>query len=476
MLLRKELLAAGMICIAAIASGENGGPAPADGEVQRWVAQLNDDDYAVREEAARRLTEAGAAAVDGLVEGLTSDQAEVAWRCGAALEQIGLDADDATVDRIVQQIDAVCARRGREGLKSLAKDLHARQKQFRRDRAIAVLQKNGAQIADMGIDGDVAGGFGGGFMPAIGPIIVIDEPIMEMEAMAFPVPVEAVEPELPPVAVFDLFAEIGRVIGRAVVPEGPPPADAPSADVPKEADTDLGKAVEEAAAEAARDAEAAAKEATERAAEAAEEAAGAAKEAAIAADIALPAVAVAEVAIAVDGVETGAAGSWAQLRLDANWSGGDEALSVLKDLPEVTFIELTQTKLTDKALEHLAKLPRLQQLSLHRASFSRDALLEFHRTRPSVVVYAQGEAMMGIHGDVGSSPLVLSTVQEGSGAAQAGLQPGDIIHQIDGVKIRDFSDLTICVSARKSGDKIKVEFERGGEKKTVAVTLSPRTM
>lgn len=169
-------------------------------------------------------------------------------------------------------------------------------------------------------------------------------------------------------------------------------------------------------------------------------------------------------------------GGWAQLSLNQNWKGGDDGLAILTDLPELAQIDLRQTPLTDKALAHLAKLPKLKQLNLFQSGFSRDALLKFHRQRPSVVIYARGEAMMGVNADFSSSPLVLSSIYGGSGAEEAGLQAGDVIHQIDGAKIRDFSDLTICVTAKQPGEKIEVEYERQGKKQTAQVMLKPRTI
>ena len=68
---------------------------------------------------------------------------------------------DATVEKIVTELDAACAKTGREGLKSLAKDLHARQQQFRRERAITQIRKHGGQLAGTGIEGEVEAEFGG---------------------------------------------------------------------------------------------------------------------------------------------------------------------------------------------------------------------------------------------------------------------------------------------------------------------------
>jgi hypothetical protein len=164
----------------------------------------------------------------------------------------------------VKHLDAACAKTGRPGLKSLATELYARQKQFRRERAVAQIRKHGGQVAGSAIDGGGAAGFEGGFLPFAGPAIIFDGPIVEMEAAAIPVPAAEVEPELPRGEVFDLFAEIGRAIGRAIAPGGlePPAVAEPKLDEPKaeaavkeaaEAATDLAKAVEEAT-KAAKDA------------------------------------------------------------------------------------------------------------------------------------------------------------------------------------------------------------------------------
>lgn len=490
-----------LLMAAKVGSGqEPGEAAPSNDNPQSWVAQLNDDDYTVREQAAAKLTKAGTDSIQALIDGIASDQAEVAWRCGAALEQIGLEGDEKTIDLIVKHLDAAQAKSGRQGLKSLARDLYARQKQFRRDRAVAQIRKHGGQISGSGIDG----GVDAMMMPApfIGPAVIFDGPVMALEAAPVPEPVVLeMAPELPRAEAFDLFAEIGRAIGRAVGP-GDPPLAIDEADV-KPADAKAEAEVEKAVDEAKRATDAAVKE-LEKAAEEATQAAEGVKagaeavkeepkaatdeapqdEPAPAVDEALSLEAggavLADVGFAGVVVDVGGGmaveSSWAQLTIDQNWRGGDDGLAVLQDLPELAAVELRQSKLTDKALVHMAKLPSLRQLNLYQSGLSRDALLKFHRQRPGVLIYARGNAMMGVNADFGSSPLVLSSIFDGSGAAEAGLQVGDVICQIDGITIRDFSDLTICVSTKKPGDKIDVQYERGGKKRSVQIALKERTI
>ena len=62
-------------------------------------------------------------------------------------------------------------------------------------------------------------------------------------------------------------------------------------------------------------------------------------------------------------------------------------------------------------------------------------------------------------------------VNEGSAAAQAGLQRGDIITGFDDTPIRSFSDLVGQVTARQPGDEVTLEVVRDREPLELQVTL-----
>lgn len=61
--------------------------------------------------------------------------------------------------------------------------------------------------------------------------------------------------------------------------------------------------------------------------------------------------------------------------------------------------------------------------------------------------------------------------QEISPAKQAGIEAGDVITSINGVKVRSVSELQDQVNRYRPGDKIKVEVMRGSSTKTFDVTL-----
>ena len=65
-------------------------------------------------------------------------------------------------------------------------------------------------------------------------------------------------------------------------------------------------------------------------------------------------------------------------------------------------------------------------------------------------------------------------IEEDSGAEEAGLQRGDVIHRIDEVPIRKFSDLIGYIATKRPGDKVQVLVEREGTQLEVAVEIRQR--
>ncbi len=74
----------------------------------------------------------------------------------------------------------------------------------------------------------------------------------------------------------------------------------------------------------------------------------------------------------------------------------------------------------------------------------------------------------GIDADAG--PLVLA-VEPGSGAAEAGLQAGDIITSLDGERVGSMSELAATVRELTPGDTVEVRGIRDGEDFTIQVQL-----
>jgi putative serine protease PepD len=68
----------------------------------------------------------------------------------------------------------------------------------------------------------------------------------------------------------------------------------------------------------------------------------------------------------------------------------------------------------------------------------------------------------------------VQAVTPGSGADQAGVQPGDVIIGVDGQDISSNQDVGEVIRKKSPGDRVELRIERGGEEMTVTATLGSR--
>ena len=70
--------------------------------------------------------------------------------------------------------------------------------------------------------------------------------------------------------------------------------------------------------------------------------------------------------------------------------------------------------------------------------------------------------------------VTIRTVEEGGGAAQAGLEAGDVITAIDGNAIVDYESVVGQINGKQPGTKVTVTIRRNGQEQQVEVTLQAR--
>lgn len=88
----------------------------------------------------------------------------------------------------------------------------------------------------------------------------------------------------------------------------------------------------------------------------------------------------------------------------------------------------------------------------------------------SIAVFAMLAMVLG-EVDDSRVPARIGTVSADSAAAEAGLQPHDIVRSVDGAAITHFSDLQKIIVA-SAGHPLHLQVERGGQ--TVQLTATPR--
>jgi serine protease Do len=72
----------------------------------------------------------------------------------------------------------------------------------------------------------------------------------------------------------------------------------------------------------------------------------------------------------------------------------------------------------------------------------------------------------------GRGPAIVGGIVAGSPAEKIGLQPGDVIEQINGEKVTDSKFVVRTIGKHKVGDRLKLEIRRGGQPVAVALNLA----
>ena len=104
---------------------------------------------------------------------------------------------------------------------------------------------------------------------------------------------------------------------------------------------------------------------------------------------------------------------------------------------------------------------------------TRRALCGIISAKPREIPLSGGAAL-GVVLKAESKQLEIESVNDNSGAKEAGLQAGDLILSIDGKPVKKIKDLADLLKDRKAGSVVKVAFRRGKEEKTAEVRLAAK--
>jgi pimeloyl-ACP methyl ester carboxylesterase len=75
-----------------------------------------------------------------------------------------------------------------------------------------------------------------------------------------------------------------------------------------------------------------------------------------------------------------------------------------------------------------------------------------------------------------TNPPTVKSVVPGSAAEAAGIQPSDILRQLDGQPVPSAAEFAKKISAHLAGDSVTIDLLRGAEKISKSVTLKPRPL
>jgi Do/DeqQ family serine protease len=101
-------------------------------------------------------------------------------------------------------------------------------------------------------------------------------------------------------------------------------------------------------------------------------------------------------------------------------------------------------------------------------------IMEYGNVQNGILGISGGALNSGIAEKIGvndTEGVYVDSVVEDSGAEKAGIIKGDIIKEIDNIKVSKFSDLTGHLSAKRPNDVVSLTISRDGSIKTISVTL-----
>ncbi|KJD35605.1 serine protease [Tamlana sedimentorum] len=102
-------------------------------------------------------------------------------------------------------------------------------------------------------------------------------------------------------------------------------------------------------------------------------------------------------------------------------------------------------------------------------------LMEYGNVQNGILGISGGALNSKFADDLGindTEGIYVASVVEDSGAEKAGIEEGDIIKEIDNIKVSKFADLTGHIGAKRAGDNVSLKIFRDGNIKTIPVTLT----
>ncbi|MGV3486463.1 MAG: PDZ domain-containing protein [Planctomycetaceae bacterium] len=148
-----------------------------------------------------------------------------------------------------------------------------------------------------------------------------------------------------------------------------------------------------------------------------------------------------------------------------------DVFSPLAELSRIDELEFRYIALTPQDVAKISKLPIRGQLGLIGTDLPPEAVTQLQSEMPGLAIVYRHGGFLGVRCNALPATCQIDTVVEGGAAEKAGLEPGDIIEQIDGIPIERFADLQLQVGKHRPGDEIDILFDRRGEKIHVKLTL-----
>lgn len=144
------------------------------------------------------------------------------------------------------------------------------------------------------------------------------------------------------------------------------------------------------------------------------------------------------------------------------WEGDSEDLDLLLDMSVLERLSVFGPRVDDRAVQFLTQLTNLKRLELYGTKISDQGIAAIRNALRSTDIEVRRGGLLGVGGTLTSTNCLITTVRPGSAAADAGVQPGDIVVECEGQKVENFQGLTEVIATKDGGDTIELIVERSG--------------
>jgi len=146
--------------------------------------------------------------------------------------------------------------------------------------------------------------------------------------------------------------------------------------------------------------------------------------------------------------------------LNVRWHGAAEDLRLLSRLRGVLQVGLYGVPLDAQAIAALGRLRGVESVQLFGTGVADEQLAALAAKLPEARIDVRKGGKLGVGGQPMIGPCLITQVQEGSAAAKAGINIGDIVLRINGEPVANFEALTDRVGRHGPGDKLELDIER----------------
>ena len=138
----------------------------------------------------------------------------------------------------------------------------------------------------------------------------------------------------------------------------------------------------------------------------------------------------------------------------------DDGIKLLDPRQPLQYLDLKYVDVSDACIDHLSKMLGLVQVKLYGTKVTIEAAELLRKRLTLADIDRRDGAFLGV--SCQSHPLgcEITLVSEGTAADRCGIQPGDVVVDYDGHSVADFERLTKWISHNKPGDEVPIVFVR----------------